>query len=82
MRIYFFFSDVFNLFNNLLLRDNLFRVRQNGSQSERPKVVVSSDDCDVGANAAYVDGDDNTDYVDDGDHVCGDDGGNNDNGKK
>ena len=49
---------MFNLFNDLLLRDNLFRIRQSGSQSERPKVVVSYDDCGVGGDADYVDGDD------------------------
>ena len=36
-----FFSDVFNLFNNLLLRDNLFRIRKSSSQSERPKWLSS-----------------------------------------
>ena len=41
MMIYCFFSDVFNLFNNLLLRDNLFRIRQSGSQSEKPKWLSS-----------------------------------------
>ena len=49
---------MFNLFNDLLLRDNLFRIRQSGSESERPKVVVSYDDCGVGGDADYVDGDD------------------------
>ena len=78
----FFFSDVFNLFNNLLLRDNLFRIRQSGSQSERPKIVVIYDDCGVGGEADYIDGDDNTNYVDDGDYVCCDNGGNNDDGRK
>ena len=36
----------------------------------------------VGGDADYVDGDDGADYVDYGDCVCGNDGGNNDNGKK
>ena len=38
--------------------------------------------CGVGGDGDYVDGDDGADYVDDGDCVCGNDGGNNDNGKK
>ena len=45
----------------------MFRIRQSGSQSERSKVVVSYDDCGVDGDADFVDGDDGTDYVDDGD---------------
>ena len=45
-------------------------------------MVVIYDDCGVGGDADYVDGDDRADYVGDDNCVCGDDGGNNDNGKK
>ena len=45
-------------------------------------MVVIYDDCGVGDDAYYVDGDDYTDYVEDGDYVCCDDGGNKDNGRK
>ena len=37
--------------------------------------------CGVGGDGDYVDGDDGANYVVDGDCVCGNDGGNNDNGK-
>ena len=45
-------------------------------------MVVIYDDCGVGDDAYYVDGDDGADYVDDGDYVCCDDGGYKDNGRK